>query len=488
MNRSCGIPDANFEAVIGLEVHVQLNTRSKIFSSAPAHFRAKPNQNANLLDAGMPGTLPTLNRAAVEKAVLFGLAINADISPESRFERKSYFYPDLPKGYQITQYRHPIIQNGSLSVALGNGKEIRVGVERAHLEEDAGSSIHDRYPRETAIDLNRAGVALLEVVFAPELHRASEAAACFRELHGLVCWLGISDGVLALGSMRCDANVSIRPRGTNTLGSRTEIKNVNSFRFLEQAIELEVERQIRCLEKGVPVITQTLLFDPGAATVVPMRAKERTQDYRYMTDPDLLPVAIDDTMIERIRATMPELPRARADRYVRELGLDPIDASRLCRDRATAMYFEAVSTACGDARQASNWILGELRAALKQDGTTISEVPMSAETLASLISRVLDGELTKANAKKTFSQAFATGQAIDSIIRAHRFQIPYHEDQVRLVVRQVLKDHSAQVAQYREGKTRVFTFLVGKIMKATEGRADPEKISGTLRSELGTLD
>ena len=450
-------------------------------------FGANPNHNANLLDAGLPGTLPVPNQAAIEKAAFFGLAINAEIAPVSRFERKNYFYPDLPKGYQITQYRHPMIRNGSLMVALGNDQEIEVGIERAHLEEDAGSSIHDRYSHETAIDLNRAGVTLLEVVFAPVLRRASEAAACFRELHALVCWLGISDGILAHGSMRCDANVSIRPRGANALGNHTEIKNLNSFRFLEQAIELEVERQVKCMENGEPILTQTLQFDPDTTRVTPMRAKERTQDYRYMTDPDLLPVVVDDTMIKKIRGALPELPQAKANRYVSELDLNPTDASRLCRDQATAIYFEAVSAACGNAKQAANWILGELRAALKQDGRTILESPISPESLANLISRILDGKLSTTNAKKTFAQAYASGEEIDDIIEHHGFDSLHDSDELHLIVRKVLKNHSAQVAQYRAGRTKIFTFLVGQIMKLTAGRADSKKINEILRLELDSL-
>ena len=400
---------SQWETVVGLEMHVQLNTRSKMFSGAGAVFGAAPNSHACPVDIALPGTLPVLNEAAVRMAVMFGLAIGAQINRFSRFDRKNYFYPDLPKGYQISQFAHPIVGGGTIAVPLERGQSITVGITRAHLEEDAGKSVHDAFPGATGIDLNRAGTPLLEVVTEPDLKSPAQAVACFRYLHSLVRYLKICDGDLSRGSMRCDANVSVRPAGASELGERAEIKNLNSFRFLEKAVRYEINRHIDVLESGGTVARETRLYDPERDETRPMRGKEFSDDYRHFPDPDLLPLQFDGAFVESVRHAMPELPEARYRRYREQLGLGDYDAAWLTNDPHVADYFEAAAAAGGDAKLAANWITGELAKNLNRAGLTIDDVPVAATDLGALIGRIVDGTLSGNTAKTLFDALWQRG-------------------------------------------------------------------------------
>jgi aspartyl-tRNA(Asn)/glutamyl-tRNA(Gln) amidotransferase subunit B len=485
-----------WEAVIGLEVHVQLATESKIFSGAATAFGAAPNEQACPVDLALPGVLPVLNAEAVRMAVTFGLAIGAQVNPHSVFDRKNYFYPDLPKGYQISQFGQPIVGAGALTITFDDGSERVVGITRAHLEEDAGKSVHDAFPGLTGIDLNRAGTALLEVVSEPDLRTPAEAAAYFRRMHSLVRYLRICDGNLAEGSMRCDANVSVRPRGDTGFGERTEIKNLNSFRFLERAIETEIERQIDVLESGGRIRRETRLYDPDRNETRAMRGKEQSEDYRYFPDPDLLPVVLDPAFIADVQARLPELPDARRARYRDALGLPAYDAAWLTDDPDVADYFEQVATASGDAKLSANWVMGDLSAALNRAERAIAASPVSPAALAHLILRIKDDTLSSRTAKTVFEALWNDGLSgvtdgannssadVDAIIEARGLRQVSDAGALDALVRQVVADNPTQVEQYRAGKDKVFGFFVGQLMKATGGKANPKQLNDLLRAAL----
>ena len=473
-----------WEAVIGLEVHVQLATRSKIFSRAATTFGEFPNSNANAVDIALPGVLPVLNEAAVRMAIKFGLAIDAEIASSCRFDRKNYFYPDLPKGYQISQLDQPIVGRGSLPVFLGDGSIREIGITRAHLEEDAGKSIHTKYDGLTGIDLNRAGTPLLEIVSEPEMHSAAEAAAYFRQLHGLVTTLEICDGKLDEGSMRCDANISVRPKGSEVLGKRTEIKNVNSFRFVERALEYEIDRQIAVLESGGEIVLETRLYDSELDETRSMRSKESSDDYRYFPDPDLLPVDISTDLIESVRATVPELPAAKRNRYVLELGLTDYEAGRLIEDPMAARYFDAVAERGIDVKLAANWIFGEVSAALNRDEIGFANVPITPDELGTLIQRIQDETISGKIAKLVFESLWTNGGTVDAIIESQGLRQLSDNSELEILVSQIIGDYPDQVAQFREGKEKVLGFFVGQVMKATNGKANPKQVNEILRREL----
>ncbi|MEE8077791.1 MAG: Asp-tRNA(Asn)/Glu-tRNA(Gln) amidotransferase subunit GatB [Pseudomonadales bacterium] len=473
-----------WESVIGLEVHVQLATRSKIFSGAATTFGADPNTQACPIDLGLPGVLPVLNAEAVRMAVMFGLAIGAEIHPYSIFDRKNYFYPDLPKGYQISQFARPIVGRGELTIQVAGAATRTIGVTRAHLEEDAGKSLHEAYPGLTAIDFNRTGTPLLEVVSEPDLRSAAEAVAYFKQLHSLVRHLKICDGNLAEGSMRCDANVSVRPLGQTELGERTEIKNVNSFRFVELAIEYEIERQIEILEGGGAVARDTRLYDSQRNETRPMRSKELSDDYRYFPDPDLLPVHLEPAYIESIRAELPELPAHKKARFSEAFGLSDYDAAWLTEDPEIADYFEAVERVAGDAKLAANWVMGELSAALNKSQMAFSEAPVSASTLGKLIARINDATISGKIAKAIFDTLWREGGEVDSIIEAQGLRQVTDSDAISGIIEQIIADNPAQVAQFKAGKEKVFGFFVGKVMQASAGKANPQQVNKLLRQAL----
>jgi aspartyl-tRNA(Asn)/glutamyl-tRNA(Gln) amidotransferase subunit B len=476
-----------WETVIGLEVHVQLATRSKIFSVASTAFGAPPNTQASPVDLGLPGVLPVLNRDAVRMAVTFGLAIGATINRESRFDRKNYFYPDLPKGYQISQFEEPIVGAGALELALSDGTTMRVGITRAHLEEDAGKSMHEDFAGMTGIDLNRAGMPLLEIVSEPDLRSAEQAAAYFREMHALVRYLRICDGNLNEGSMRCDANVSIRPRGETALGERTEIKNLNSFRFLEQAINAEIARQIELREAGEPIVRETLLYDPARNQTRPMRSKELSDDYRYFPEPDLLPVVLEDAFVDAVRATLPELPSQKRVRYQEALGLGAYDATVLTAEPDVAAYFEAVAAASGESKLAANWVMGDLAGALNRHDLDIVDSPVSPDHLAALIRRIQDGTISTKIAKTLFDLLWERADAsvdVDALIDEQGLRQVSDTRALEALVQQVIADNPKSVADYKAGKEKALGALVGRVMKATQGKANPRQLNDLLRDAL----
>ena len=477
----------SWEAVIGLEIHVQLATQSKIFSGASTTYGAEPNAQACAVDLGLPGVLPVLNEAAVEMAIKFGLAIGAEINLHSIFDRKNYFYPDLPKGYQISQFATPIVGKGEITLDLENGNQRIVGITRAHLEEDAGKSVHDLFPGQTGIDLNRTGTPLLEVVSEPDLRSASEAAEYFRQMHGLVKYLGICDGNLAEGSMRCDANVSVRPSGQNEFGERTEIKNINSFRFVERAIELEIERQIDVLEAGGTIHRETRLFDADADETRTMRSKELSEDYRYFPDPDLLPLQISEAFVQTVRDNLPELPDARCERYQQTLGLSAYDAASLSSDLERAEFFEAVVDVCGNPKLSANWLNGELSAHLNNADLEIATCPVSPKQLGQLIQRIDDETLSSKTAKELFKALWAQADAesaVDELIEQLGLKQMNDDGELNAVVTSVLEANPDQVAELRSGKDKVLGFLVGQVMKATGGKANPKQVNEMIRKNL----
>ncbi|WP_386068325.1 Asp-tRNA(Asn)/Glu-tRNA(Gln) amidotransferase subunit GatB [Tahibacter sp. UC22_41] len=474
-----------WQAVIGLEIHAQLSTASKLFSGASTAYGAEPNTQTALLDCAMPGTLPVPNREAVRKAIQFGLAIDAAIAPQSVFARKNYFYPDLPKGYQISQYELPVVGAGRLRVRVDDGRIIEVEIQRAHLEEDAGKSVHDAFHAETGIDLNRAGTPLLEIVSAPVMHSAAEAVAYMRTVHTLVRWLGICDGNMQEGSFRCDCNVSVRRGSDAPLGTRTEIKNVNSFRFVEKAIEYEIERQIRALENGESIVQETRLYDPTRHQTRSMRSKESADDYRYFPDPDLPPLVIIAADVARERDALPELPQARRERYVTALGLPEADADQLCADRATADYFEAVLAALpGQAKLCANWVLGEVAANLNEAGVGIDAAPVSAAALAQLLIRLRDGSISGKIAKDVFAAMWAGEGDADTIIEARGLKQISDSGALAAAIDAVLAEHPSQVADYRGGNEKLLQFFVGQAMKRTRGQANPQQLNELLRQKL----
>jgi aspartyl-tRNA(Asn)/glutamyl-tRNA(Gln) amidotransferase subunit B len=475
----------SWETVIGLEIHAQLATESKIFSGAPTRYGAEPNTQACLVDLGYPGVLPVLNRGAVVMAVKFGLAVGAAIAPRSVFARKNYFYPDLPKGYQISQYELPIVTGGSLEIVTEDGEVRRIGLTRAHLEEDAGKSVHEGFERLTGIDLNRAGTPLLEIVSEPELRSAKEAAAYMKAMHTLVRYLGICDGNMQEGSFRCDANVSVRRAGDEKLGTRTELKNLNSFRFLERAINFEVERQIEVLEDGGSVVQETRLYDAERDETRPMRTKEEANDYRYFPDPDLLPVEIDEALVETVRQTLPELPDAKRRRLGEQYGVKADDAVVLAGTPALADYFEAVAAAGGsDGQAVANWVLGELSAALNRDGLDITASRIEPAGLAQLLDRIADGTLSGKLAKQVFEAMWAGEGDADAVIEAKGLKQITDSGEIQRIVEDVLAANPEQVEQYRGGKTQVIGFFVGQVMKATKGKANPGEVNRLLKAAL----
>ncbi|MDY7115916.1 Asp-tRNA(Asn)/Glu-tRNA(Gln) amidotransferase subunit GatB [Halomonas sp. SSL-5] len=486
-----------WETVIGLEVHVQLATQSKIFSGASTAFGAEPNTQACAVDLGLPGVLPVLNEQAVAMAVQFGLAIHAEIPEVSVFDRKNYFYPDLPKGYQTSQMYHPIVGPGEVEITLEQGEAKRIRVHHAHLEEDAGKSLHESFSdgmghAMTGIDLNRAGTPLLEIVSEPDMRSAKEAAAYLKAIHSIVTYLGISDGNMAEGSMRCDVNVSVRPMGQAEYGTRAEIKNVNSFRFVERAIEFEVERQIELIEDGGKVVQETRLYDPERDETRSMRTKEEANDYRYFPCPDLLPVVLDAAYVDHLREILPELPDEKRARFQDELGLSAYDAGVLAASREMAEYFEAVKEACGDAKQAANWVQGELSGALNREGLAIQDSPVSATQLGGLIGRVMDDTINGKAAKQVF-QALWNGQgaSADEVIEAKGLKQVTDSGAIEAMIDQVIADSPAQVAQYRdaepEKRGKMIGYFVGQVMKASRGTANPQQVNGLLKEKLDAL-
>jgi len=473
-----------YETVIGLEVHVQLSTESKLFSGSATTFGAEPNTQANIFDLALPGTLPVLNEKAVAMAVKFGLAIGAEIGKRSVFDRKNYFYPDLPKGYQVSQLDFPTVGKGSLTISLEDGSEKVIGVTRAHMEEDAGKSLHEDYQGMTGIDLNRAGTPLLEIVSEPDLRSAKEAVAYLKKLHSIIRYLDISDAIMAQGSMRCDANVSIRPVGQEEFGTRTEIKNINSFKFVEKAINYEVQRQKDVLEDGGRIVQETRLYDADKDETRSMRSKEVANDYRYFPEPDLLPIEIDDAYIEAIRSTLPELPDRRAARFVSDYGLSEYDAGVLVATREMADYFETTATLSGDAKLAANWVSQDLQALLNKHSWELSDSPIQAERLATLIQRIKDNTISGKIAKTVFEAMLDDSNDVDSIIEAKGLKQVTDSGALESLVDQVIADNPDQVQQYRDGKVQVIGFLVGQCMQLSKGKANPAQVNEILRSKL----
>jgi aspartyl-tRNA(Asn)/glutamyl-tRNA(Gln) amidotransferase subunit B len=474
----------DWEVVIGLEIHAQLATRSKIFSGASTRYGAEPNTQACLVDLGYPGVLPVLNERVVDMAIRFGLATHCTIAPRSVFARKNYFYPDLPKGYQISQYELPIVHSGFIDLAMEDGVK-RIGITRAHLEEDAGKSLHEDFAGMTGIDLNRAGTPLLEIVSEPDLRSAQEAGIYMRAIHTLVRYLEICDGNMQEGSFRCDANVSVRPKGESKLGTRTELKNLNSFRFVEKAIEIEVERQIDVIEDGGTVVQETRLYDSDLNETRPMRSKEEANDYRYFPDPDLLPVAIGEERIARVKAAMPELPQAKLERFVSDYGLTAYDVGILVGDAALANYFEATVTAtAGPPKLAANWIIGELSGALNRENLDIEQSKIAPAELASLLDRIEDGTISGKIAKDVFDAMWNGEGAVDAIIAERGLEQITDSASIDAIVQGIIDANPAQVEQYRSGKTQVLSFLVGQVMKASQGKANPKQVNETLRKLL----
>jgi aspartyl-tRNA(Asn)/glutamyl-tRNA(Gln) amidotransferase subunit B len=474
----------DWEPVIGLEIHCQLLTKSKIFSGAATAYGAEANTQACAIDLGLPGVLPVLNGDAVRMAVKFGLAIGGTIAERCVFARKHYFYPDLPKGYQISQYELPIVANGHVDIEVG-GVAKRIGITRAHMEEDAGKSLHEGFGSHTGIDLNRAGTPLIEIVSEPDLRSAAEAVAYMKKVHQLVVYLGICDGNMQEGSFRCDANVSVRPKGTDKFGTRTESKNINSFRFVEKAIEFEIARQIDVLESGGKVIQETRLFNPDTGETRTMRTKEEAMDYRYFPDPDLLPVACSRDFIESVRATMTELPEAKRDRFMKQYGLTAYDAGVLTGDRALAEFYETVVQASGaEAKLCANWVITDLLGALNQLGKDIGASPVGAEALAGLLKRIADKTISGKIAKDVFEAMVAGEGDADSIIKAKGLVQITDEGAIVKAIEDVMARNPGQLADYRAGKDKLFGFFVGQVMKATQGKANPDAVNRLLKDKL----
>ncbi|MDE0789123.1 MAG: Asp-tRNA(Asn)/Glu-tRNA(Gln) amidotransferase subunit GatB [Woeseiaceae bacterium] len=474
-----------WEVVIGLEIHAQLATKSKIFSGSPTAYGADPNTQANLVDLGYPGVLPVLNKEVVRMATLFGLAVSATVARRSVFARKNYFYPDLPKGYQISQLELPIVEHGEMHIIGVDGMEKRIGITRAHLEEDAGKSIHEGLDASSGIDLNRAGTPLLEIVSEPDLRSAKDAVTYMKKIHTIVHYLGISDGNMQEGSFRCDANVSVRPMGQKELGTRAELKNLNSFRYIEKAINIEVERQIDLIEDGGTVVQETRLYDSDKDETRSMRSKEEANDYRYFPDPDLLPVEISNEYIEAIRATMPELPDAKQARFIDEYELKSDDAAILTASRMLADFYEGVVKATdATAQVAANWVIGDLGGALNRDGLGISDSKISSDELAGLVDRIHDDTISGKIAKQVFEAMWDGEGSADDVIESKGLKQITDSGAIELVVDKVIADNLGQVAEYKAGKDKLIGFFVGKVMQETKGQANPGQVNQMLRDKL----
>jgi len=475
-----------FEPVIGLEIHAQLQTRTKIFCGCSTSFGAPPNSQVCPVCLGLPGALPVLNRTAVDYAIKAALALGCDVQPLSIFARKNYFYPDLPKGYQISQYERPLALGGGLDISVG-GRSMRVGLTRIHMEEDAGKSLHEGFPdsdRRTYIDYNRSGVPLIEIVSEPDMRSAAEAAEFFERLRDILVWLGVNDGNMEEGSLRCDANVSVRPAGQEAFGTKAEVKNLNSFRYLQKALEYEIDRQIDIVGRGGRVMQETRLWDSGAGRTLSMRSKEEAHDYRYFPEPDLPPLVVDEARIAAVRETMPELPEARRTRFVAAYGLPEYDAGVLTQSAALASYFEQVAAASGSPKAASNWVMGELLRTLKERGSAIEQVPLAPGALAGLIALVERGTISSTIAKDVFAKMYDSGRAADEIVSADGLAQIGDEGALLAIVRDVIVKNGDAAAQYRAGKNQTFGFLVGQVMKGSGGKANPKLANQLLKREL----
>ncbi|MBL8509452.1 MAG: Asp-tRNA(Asn)/Glu-tRNA(Gln) amidotransferase subunit GatB [Chitinimonas sp.] len=473
-----------WEVVIGLEIHTQLSTQSKIFSASSTTFGNEPNTQASAVDIALPGVLPVMNRAAVEKAIQFGLAIGAKINRKSIFARKNYFYPDLPKGYQISQFEVPVVEGGQVTIRVGDQDKV-INLTRAHLEEDAGKSVHEDFHGMSGIDLNRAGTPLLEIVSEPEMRSAAEAIAYAKALHSLVTWIGICDGNMQEGSFRCDVNVSVRPLGQKEFGTRREIKNLNSFKFMEQAIKYEVQWQIEQIEDGHKIQQATVLFDPDSGQTRMMRSKEDAHDYRYFPDPDLPPLVIDEAWIERVRSELPELPEAMQARFQSQYGIPAYDAATLTSSKAMASYYEATVAAGADAKLASNWIMGEISATLNREERDIADSPVAADALALLIRRVMDGTINNKTAKDVRKKLWEAGDSADAIIERDGLKQESDTGAIEAIIDEVLAANAAMVEEYKSGKEKAFNALVGQCMKASKGKANPAQVNEVLKRKLG---
>ncbi|MFQ5935152.1 MAG: Asp-tRNA(Asn)/Glu-tRNA(Gln) amidotransferase subunit GatB [Acidiferrobacterales bacterium] len=475
----------DWEPVIGLEIHIQLLTKSKIFSGASTQYGAIPNTQASAVDVALPGVLPVMNKEAARMAIKFGLAIGARINHHSVFARKNYFYPDLPKGYQISQYELPIVKDGHVQIEV-DGQTKRIGITRAHLEEDAGKSLHEDFHGLSGIDLNRAGTPLLEIVSEPDMRSTQEAVAYLKKLHELVRYLEICDGNMQEGSFRCDANVSIRPKRQEALGTRTELKNINSFRFVERAIAYEIDRQIDVLESGGQVVQETRLYDPSKDETRSMRSKEEAHDYRYFPDPDLPPLEIDEAFIREVEKTLPELPDAKRDRFIEQYGLSSYDAGVLTATREMADYYEQTARASGSFKLAANWVTGELSGHLNKENLTITESPVTAEMLAGLIRRIDDNTISGKIAKEVFEAMWNVEGDADAVIEGKGLKQITDVGEIEKVVDEVLAASRKQVEQYRDGQEKLFGYFVGQVMKATRGKANPKQVNDILKSKLSS--
>ena len=477
----------SWETVIGLEIHAQLATRSKIFSGSSTAYGAQPNTQANLVDLGYPGVLPVLNREAVRMAAKFGLATGSTVAKRSVFARKNYFYPDLPKGYQISQYELPIVASGKMDIVLEDGTRKTIGITRAHLEEDAGKSLHEDFHGQSGIDLNRAGTPLLEIVSEPDMRSAKEAIAYLKKIHTLVRYLEICDGNMQEGSFRCDANVSVRKKGAEKFGTRCEIKNLNSFRFIEKAIHYEVARQIDVLESGGTIRQETRLFDPDKGETRTLRTKEEANDYRYFPDPDLLPVVLDDSFIDDVRKTLPELPDEKSARYQRDFGLSEYDAGVLTASRELASYYETVVAELNDkshAKLAANWTMGDLSAMLNRDALEVNDSKVSAKQLAALLARIVDNTISGKIAKEVFEAMWDDGSDADAIIDSKGLKQITDTGAIEKAIEEVMAANPGQLADYRSGKDKLFGFFVGQVMKRTGGKANPGQLNELLKKKL----
>ena len=473
-----------WEPVIGLEIHVQLSTKSKLFSGASTNFGADPNTQACNIDLGLPGVLPVLNKEVLKMAVKFGLAINASINSPTSFARKNYFYPDLPKGYQISQLDNPIVEGGSIDVSISNGESKTIGITRAHLEEDAGKSLHEDYEGMTGVDLNRAGTPLLEIVSEPDLRSANEAVSYLKKIHSIVRYLEISDGNMAEGSMRCDANVSVRKKGETTLGTRTEIKNVNSFRFVEKAINYEIKRQVDLLLKGEEITQDTILYDSIKDETRPMRSKEFANDYRYFPEPDLLPVILESNFIEEVKQNLPELLEEKKIRFMNEFELSDYDADVLVADKGMASYYENVVQLTKEPKLSANWVMGDLSAFLNKENLDIADTKVSHENLSKLIQRISDNTISGKIAKEIFEIMWDDNNDPDTIIEERGLKQVTDSSEIESLVDKILEDNPNQLSQFRSGKEKLFGFFVGQVMKASGGKANPSQVNEILKSKL----